>query len=58
MVEDSEGPGQPEEDADEDEDLGKEPHVSETDTLHHIHQSYLVAIFVVNRQIVLFIKNR
>ena len=52
-MEDSEGSGQPEEDADEDEDLGEEPHLPEADTLHDFHQSYLVAILVVRRQIVL-----
>ena len=47
VVEHSEGPGQPEEDADHDEDLSEEPHLSPVDELHHLQQRDLVAVFVV-----------
>ena len=55
-MQDSEGSGEPEEGADEDEDLGEESHISEGDRLHHLRQGDLVAVLVVRRQLVLVIK--
>ena len=56
MVDHSEGSGQPEEDADQDEDLGEEPHLPPADGLHHLYQRDLVPVLVVFRQLVLLVR--